>query len=146
MDEARQMPLSADQAGARSATEVLADLDADGRGLTGAEAAARLQRLGPNEIREPKRHPIVRFLRYFWGPIPGMIEAACVLAALAARWDDFGVILALLAINGGVSYWHERKAGKAIQALKDQLAPKRTCCATVQASASMRGNSCRAMW
>ncbi|MCB0923621.1 MAG: hypothetical protein KDB50_03605, partial [Mycobacterium sp.] len=43
------------------------------RGLTRAEAAKRLIHYGPNEIAEQKINPLLKFLSYFWGPIPWMI-------------------------------------------------------------------------
>ena len=43
-------------------------------GLTQAEAAKRLTQYGPNEIEEKKTNPLLKFLSYFWGPIPWMIE------------------------------------------------------------------------
>jgi H+-transporting ATPase len=43
--------------------------------LTQAEAAKRLTQYGPNEITEKKTNPLLKFLSYFWGPIPWMIEA-----------------------------------------------------------------------
>jgi H+-transporting ATPase len=51
-----------------------------------------------------------------------MIEIAAVLAGSVQRWEEFGVILALLLVNGGVSYWHESKADQAIEALKKEMA------------------------
>lgn len=117
--------LTVDQTAEQPIADIVSKLGSDAEhGLSADEAAARLEQLGPNAIEQRKAHPLVKFLSYFWGPIPWMIEIACVLAAAAGRWDDFSVIVALLAINGGVSFWHERKAGKAIEALKQQLAPE----------------------
>jgi hypothetical protein len=31
---------------------------------------------GPNEITQKRRSPLLEFARYFWAPIPWMIEAA----------------------------------------------------------------------
>jgi H+-transporting ATPase len=39
-------------------------------GLDQAEAAKRLAKDGPNEIEEKKPNLILKFLSYFWGPIP----------------------------------------------------------------------------
>lgn len=36
-------------------------------GLSSAEAQARLRLNGPNEIPEPRRHPVLAFLHKFWG-------------------------------------------------------------------------------
>ena len=63
-------------------------------GLTQAEAQKRLTQYGPNEIEEKKTNPLLKFLTYFWGPIPWMIEAAVILSAVARHWPDFVIILA----------------------------------------------------
>ena len=93
-------------------------------GLTQAEAAKRLTQYGPNEIIEKKTNEFLKFLSYFWGPIPWMIEAAVILSAVARHWPDFGIILLLLLANAGVGFWEEREAGNAIAALKARLAIK----------------------
>jgi len=104
--------------------EVLAKLGVSGDGLTQAEAVKRLAQYGPNEIEEKKTNPFLKFLTYFWGPIPWMIEAAVILSAVARHWPDFGIILVLLLANGVVGFWEEREAGNAIAALKAKLAVK----------------------
>ncbi|GAB4361755.1 MAG: plasma-membrane proton-efflux P-type ATPase [Oricola sp.] len=93
-------------------------------GLSGAEAQSRLQRFGPNAIVEKRVSPVLRFLGYFWGPIPWMIEVAAVLSALVHHWDDFVIILAMLVFNAGVGFWQEYKASNALDALKNSLALK----------------------
>ncbi len=93
-------------------------------GLTEAEAQKRLTQYGPNEIAEKKTNEILKFLSYFWGPIPWMIEAAVILSAAARHWPDFGIILLLLLANAGVGFWEEHQAGNAIAALKATLAIK----------------------
>jgi H+-transporting ATPase len=93
-------------------------------GLTQAEAQKRLTQYGPNEIEERKSSPFLKFLTYFWGPIPWMIEAAVILSAIARHWPDFGIILVLLLANAVVGFWEEREAGNAIEALKARLAIK----------------------
>ena len=93
-------------------------------GLTQAEAQKRLTQYGPNEIEEKKTNELLKFLRYFWGPIPWMIEAAVILSAVARHWPDFGIILILLLANAVVGFWEEHQAGNAIAALKATLAIK----------------------
>src|SRR5664280_993474 len=102
--------------------ELQAKLGSSPDGLTGAEAQKRLAQYGPNEIEEKKSNPFLKFLTYFWGPIPWMIEAAVVLSALAQHWPDFAIILVLLLSNAGVGFWEEHQAGNAIAALKARLA------------------------
>ncbi|MBX0328444.1 plasma-membrane proton-efflux P-type ATPase [Oscillochloris sp. ZM17-4] len=93
-------------------------------GLTQAEAQRRLAQYGPNELAEKEVNPLLKFLSYFWGPIPWMIEIAVVLSALAQHWPDFFIILVLLVANAVVGFWEERQAGSAITALKARLALK----------------------
>jgi H+-transporting ATPase len=95
-------------------------------GLTQAEAQKRLTEYGPNEIAEKKTNPFLKFLTYFWGPIPWMIEAAVILSGVVRHWLDFFVILLLLVSNAVVGFWEEHQAGNAIAALKAKLAVKAT--------------------
>lgn len=93
-------------------------------GLSEEEAKKRLTQYGPNEIEEKKTNLFLKFLTYFWGPIPWMIEAAVILSAVARHWPDFGIILVLLLANATIGFWEEREAGNAIAALKAKLAVK----------------------
>jgi H+-transporting ATPase len=102
--------------------ELLKKLSADQEGLSSSEAEKRLQQYGPNEIQEKKANPLKKFLGYFWGPIPFMIEAAVIMSAIIQRWPDFGIIFTLLMVNAIVGSWQEHKAGNAIELLKQRLA------------------------
>ena len=93
-------------------------------GLSQAEARKRLTQYGPNEIAEKKTNPFLKFLSYFWGPIPWMIEVAVILSAVDRHWPDFFIILTLLVANAVVGFWEEHQAGNAIAALKAKLAIK----------------------
>ena len=104
--------------------EVEKKLGSSPDGLSQAEAQRRLTQYGPNEIEEKKTNPLLKFLTYFWGPIPWMIEAAVILSAVARHWPDFAIILILLLANAVVGFWEEHQAGNAIEALKAELAIK----------------------
>jgi H+-transporting ATPase len=105
-----------------SLPELQARLGSSPDGLSQAEAQRRLAQYGPNEIAEKKINPFLKFLTYFWGPIPWMIEAAVILSALVRHWPDFFIILVLLLANAVVGFWEEYQAGNAIAALKAKLA------------------------
>jgi H+-transporting ATPase len=92
-------------------------------GLTQDEVSALRSQYGFNDIPEEKKHPLLKFLSYFWGPIPWMIETAAILSAVIEHWDDFIIILLLLMINAIVGFFQERKAENAIELLKKRLAP-----------------------
>jgi len=119
-----QNPLTTKEAKKADIDELLKQLSANQKGLSSSEAEKRLQQYGPNEIQEKKANPLKKFLGYFWGPIPFMIEAALVMSAIIQRWPDFGIILTLLMVNAIVGFWQEHKAGNAIELLKQRLAIK----------------------
>ena len=104
--------------------QVQSKLKSSPQGLTQAEAAKRLTQYGPNEIKEKKTNPLLKFLGYLWGPIPWMIEGAVILSGVVRHWPDFFIILVLLFANAIVGFWEERQAGNAIAALKARLAVK----------------------
>ena len=103
---------------------VEAQLKSSPEGLGQAEVARRLIEHGPNEIAEKRTSPLLKFLMYFWGPIPWMIEVAVVLSGVVRHWPDFFIILVLLVANATIGFWEERQAGDAIDALKARLAIK----------------------
>ncbi len=104
--------------------ELQAKLGASPDGLSQAEAQKRLTQYGPNELEEKKTNPFLKFLTYFWGPIPWMIEVAVILSGAVRHWPDFFIILLLLISNAVVGFWEESQAGNAIAALKAKLAIK----------------------
>src|ERR1700678_2217128 len=106
----------------KSAPEMEEELGYSPDGLSKAEATTRLAQYGPNEIAEHKTNAVLKFLSYFWGPIPWMIEIAAILSGAIGHWPDFFIILLLLVANGAVGYTEERQAGNAIEALKAMLA------------------------
>jgi len=85
--------------------EVEKKLESSPDGLSQAEAQKRLTQYGPNEIEERKTNPFLKFLTYFWGPIPWMIEAAVILSGIVRHWMDFFIILLLLVSNAVVGFW-----------------------------------------
>ena len=99
-------------------------LESSPEGLSQDEATKRLKQYGPNEIKEEKINPYLKFLSYFWGPIPWMIEVAVILSGIVGHWPDFFIILLLLVANAVVGFWEEHEAGNAIAALKAKLSVK----------------------
>ena len=115
-DELKTLPLP----------EVEKKLSSSPDGLSDAEAKKRLTQYGPNKIEEKKTNAFLKFLSYFWGPIPWMIEAAVILSGVVRHWLDFFIILFLLFSNAVVAFWEEHQAGNEIAALRAKLATKST--------------------
>jgi H+-transporting ATPase len=117
-----QIIMTPDELQALAVNEVLEKFSARADGLSQSEVEERLAEYGSNEIKEKKVNPILKFLSYFWGPIPFMIEAAAALSAIIHHWEDFWIIFALLLLNALVGFWQEYKADNAIELLKEKLA------------------------
>jgi H+-transporting ATPase len=107
-----------------SLEELEAKLGVSLDGLSQEEAERRLAQYGPNALAEEKINPILKFLSYFWGPIPWMIEVAAILSAIDRHWADLVIIMVLLIFNALVGFWQEHQAANAVDALKKQLALK----------------------
>jgi H+-transporting ATPase len=108
----------------RPLPELQARLGMTADGLSPEVVQQRQAQFGFNELVVPRERPWLKFLGYFWGPIPWMIEGAVLLSALVGHWADFGIILVLLLANACVGFWEEFHAGNAIDALKAKLALK----------------------
>lgn len=99
-------------------------------GLTSLEASERLKLFGYNELPEKTENPILKYLSFYWGPMPIMIWCAAavellqILAGAKSHWTDFAVLLGLQFANATVAFFEEFNAGNAIAALKASLAPK----------------------
>ncbi|MBN2295299.1 MAG: plasma-membrane proton-efflux P-type ATPase [Pirellulales bacterium] len=106
----------------KSIEELFREHHSSSQGLDEEEAQSRLQRYGLNAIEEEQTNIILKFLSYFWGPIPWMIEVAAVLSALLAHWPDFSIIIVMLVLNAVIGFWQEHQAANALEALKSQLA------------------------
>lgn len=116
--------LTADEIKSSTAETLYTRFETNAQGLTSESARERLETYGYNEIREKKVNPLLKFLGYFWGPIPWMIEIAAILSAIIHHWEDFIIISVLLLMNAVVGFWQEYKADNAIEMLKSRLALK----------------------
>jgi Ca2+-transporting ATPase len=95
------------------------------RGLAPSEAASRLEREGPNEIRKARREsPLIMFLRQFESVVIWvLIAAALVSVALGERVDGIAII-AIVILNATVGFVQEYRAEQAVAALSQLTAPR----------------------
>ncbi len=91
------------------------------QGLTTAEAQAKLQQYGRNEIREEKPHFWLLLLKKFWAPVPWMLEITLILEIALAKWPEATIIALLLVFNAILGFSQEQKAQKALALLREQL-------------------------
>ena len=106
---------------------VVARLQTSITGLAAAEAAARLERYGPNRLTARRgRGPLVRFLLQFHNVLIYILLAAAGVTALLAHWVDTGVIVGVVVINAIVGFIQEGKAEQALAAIRRMLSLKAT--------------------
>lgn len=109
----------------KTPAQVLSDLGVDpAKGLTSAEASARLTKFGANALAEKHESKLKKFLSYFWGPMPWMVEAPAVMALIIQDWVDFFIITFMLIFNAVLGFWEESAASSALDSLKNSLALK----------------------
>src|SRR5487761_2115804 len=90
-------------------------------GLARAEVDTRRKENGYNEVAETKDHPVVRFLKKFWGISAWMLELIMVLSAALGKYSDLIVVGALLVINAVLSFMQESRAAGVVAALRKRL-------------------------
>ncbi|WP_226636592.1 cation-translocating P-type ATPase [Novosphingobium profundi] len=99
---------------------VAADLGAGSAGLSGSEAARRLERCGPNLLPRVKPpHPLMRFAAQFNNALIYFLLASAAAAFVLDHAIDAGVILAVVLINAFVGVIQEGKAEKALAGMEN---------------------------
>ncbi len=105
---------------ALAAHEVLLLLETDPhRGLTAGQAAARLDRFGPNLLPHAEGDgPLRRFLRQFQHPLIYVLLAAGVTTLVLGEMVDSIVIFGVVLINSVIGFVQESKAESALDSLR----------------------------
>jgi P-type Ca2+ transporter type 2C len=115
----------------RDVPEIAADLGADlERGLSRAEAAARLERFGANRLEEGEAVPAWRkLLAQFANPLVYLLLAAVAVSLAAWALDGADeipyeaiVILAIVVLNAVLGFVQEARAEQAVAALQRMAA------------------------
>ena len=107
---------------------VLSALETSAKGLSQAEAEARLQTYGPNKLKEaPKTSLFRRFLSQLSDPMILVLLAAAAVSGITAAYAgespvDVIVILIVVLINAVLGVIQESKAEGAIEALQKMTA------------------------
>jgi len=105
-----------------SVPDTLAELKVNtDTGLTEAEVDTRRKENGYNEVAEKKGHPILKFLKKFWGISAWMLELIMVLSAVLKNYSDLIVVGALLVINAILGFMQEHRAAGVVAALRKRL-------------------------
>jgi len=99
--------------------EIFKELKTSEKGLTQGQAEKRLREIGLNEISKQKKTPqILVLLKQFNSPLIYILFVAMIISFVFDHLIDAYVILAVVLINASVGFIQERKAERAIDALK----------------------------
>ncbi len=110
-----------------SVEETLKALEASPGGLTGNEAAARIDRFGRNVLQETaKKTPLSMFLAQFADFMIIVLIAAAVVSGLIGEITDAIAIIVIVVLNAAVGFVQEYRAERAMEALKKMAAPAAT--------------------
>jgi len=107
---------------ASASAEVLEALATTGAGLSADEAAARLERYGPNALPSGQQESALRrLLRQFHDPMIHVLIGAAVLTTVMGHLIDTIVIAAVVVINAVIGHVQEGKAADALEGIRTML-------------------------
>ncbi len=108
---------------------VLQALNATPNGLSEAEAKARLEKYGPNKLKEAEKPTLIqRFIAQLKDPMLIILMVAAAVSALTGmlsgenEWAEVIIILAVVLLNAILGVFQESKAEAAIEALQTMTA------------------------
>ena len=112
-----------------STQQVLENLGVDENGLTGQQAQERLQKYGPNKLKEGAKPTLLqRFLAQLKDPMLIILMIAAGVSALTGmlsgenEWAEVIIIIAVVLLNAILGVVQESKAEAAIEALQTMTA------------------------
>ena len=112
-----------------STEEVLKNLEVDENGLSSQQAQERLQKYGPNKLKEGAKPTLLqRFLAQLKDPMLIILMIAAAVSALTgmlsgeSEWAEVIIIIAVVLLNAILGVVQESKAEAAIEALQTMTA------------------------
>lgn len=102
-----------------SIEETLEKLHTNNKGLSTADAEAKLQEFGPNELQEGKKKSIAKMLlAQFKDVMILILLAAAIISGVIGELSDTIVIIIIVVLNAIIGFFQEYRAEKAMEALK----------------------------
>ena len=107
---------------AKEVRNIFSEVRSSEKGLSERDAIKRLAKYGKNELaKEKKTSDILKFLKQLNNPLVYILCVAMIISFVFDHIIDAYVILAVVLINAGVGFIQERKAERAIDALKKMV-------------------------
>ena len=112
-----------------SVEEVLSNLETGAEGLSSEQAKERLEKYGPNKLKEGKKPSLIqRFFAQLKDPMLIILLIAAAVSALTgvvsgeSEWAEVIIILTVVLLNAILGVFQESKAEAAIEALQTMTA------------------------
>ncbi|BCW81879.1 magnesium-translocating P-type ATPase [Arthrobacter sp. NicSoilC5] len=121
VQERSSLQLAITDAASLTAEQTLARLGSGPGGLTGEEAAARLQQLGPNAVRTHRANAWAVLGRQFASPILILLIVTAGLSLFLGDATNSIVIGVILLASVGLGFTNEYRAERASEALHDRV-------------------------
>lgn len=93
-------------------------------GLTSAEAASRLVRFGPNQLKPRRQSALLQILSRFRNPLVLILLAASVISAATGDAASATVVAVMVLLSVVLDFVQEHRAGQAAEKLASQVALK----------------------
>jgi Mg2+-importing ATPase len=104
--------------GGQPVLQVLRGLDSGLRGLTEAEAAARLERDGENDLSRPERSAAHGLAAAFRAPFLLVLTVLDTVFAISGDLGGVLAITAMIAIAAVMRFWQEQRSRRTVDALR----------------------------
>ena len=108
--------------------ELIAELDTNPSGLSSEEAAARLEKYGPNKLKDAEKPTLLqRFIEQLKDPMLIILMIAAAVSAVTnfisgESFAEVFIILIVVLLNAVLGVFQESKAEAAIEALQTMTA------------------------
>jgi Mg2+-importing ATPase len=113
--------LRIEAAGSSTPEEVLDGLGTRESGLTAAEAAARIERFGPNAVRSHHASAWSVLARQLHSPLLWLLLAAAAVSAVVGERLDAVIIGVIVAASVGLGFVNEFRAERAAEAMHSEI-------------------------
>lgn len=103
--------------------DLIVKLGTSPQGLSAAESAVRLKKLGPNSLASSSAaSPLLLFFSQFRSPLLLVLVAAALVSAFVQEWADAIIVLVIILGSALLSFFQEYSASRAIEQLRKRIA------------------------
>jgi magnesium-transporting ATPase (P-type) len=115
-----------DRYAALSGADALKALSGEREGLSAAEATARTERYGLNELGQAGRTWLSILAAQLKSPLLGLLVVAAAVSIAVGERVDGGIILGIMALSVGLAFVNESRSERTLALLREQTGCRAT--------------------